>query len=882
MLKRKLTEHLAECFFSGEKLNSCMWNLLTTREGQTTSTGTYAQQIFHSLVESLENRYPREHRLTDVRLLVSQTCTDALFSTPELPWLDDLYNQLMIRKNSIISYHENEVNAYVKLAAGLDPTLLVGWHLAQWITETPQPDPISIVRTVTQQTSFFAPTGNSERSFAEGHVHLGGATTDDAVLGDIIFLNKQIADTKSKKLHWYNDEVSKLKILVEKAQAILASVIKTESGAKLELGEHSNPMEDKTRLTDWELIHKNNSHAASTESNWLLSQLAQAINLRSKNTWLWLQLFLCRRYQETSTHPTQRIAILCFWQVINILRRTLIMDSQGLARFAERYYRAPLKTKPFDNQNRIDRLWGGENDLVELKSNPEAFKPELAAELTQYLCSLAKTPLPKPPYIFGECEVKLDNEIKSTFNKWQYCGHFIRSGFANKDKRDSKKIWKTAEKIVRNLSSSIGWNRPEFLGGKLNPNFDFKPAKWFRGLDVAGDENEHKIEWFAPALRWLRSDVLASKQTLNINKSFHFSIHAGEDYAHPVSGMRHIDETVKFCDMYDGDRLGHALALGIEPQLWIERQGEMILSVDEHLDNLVWLWHYCSLLSGTISVAQKAQPLLTRRIERFWNECRWWQEPDLMRSKSLATSSSKFEKPELSSVTNDELFYAWQLRRNCFYHWTEVQNSGLFEKKDKLALPDYEKLADPNNVATKLYLARHKWLALGANDKLVIVRQGEAHDACNIASKSGTAAFLEDIETPVELEFMHALQDWLLNEYNNQGLIIETNPTSNVYIARLNDYTEHPIFRWNPPESSALEAGGKANRYGLRRGPMKVLINTDDPGIMPTTLRTEYALLHDAALKLKVGHTDAENWLKDIRKFGVEQFHRNHLDIFDG
>ena len=68
-------------------------------------------------------------------------------------------------------------------------------------------------------------------------------------------------------------------------------------------------------------------------------------------------------------------------------------------------------------------------------------------------------------------------------------------------------------------------------------------------------------------------------------------------------------------------------------------------------------------------------------------------------------------------------------------------------------------MADQRNLKyiPKLYLARHKWLELGANDKLVIVRQGEAHDACNIANKSGTAAFLEDIETPVELEFMHAL-----------------------------------------------------------------------------------------------------------------------------
>lgn len=55
---------------------------------------------------------------------------------------------------------------------------------------------------------------------------------------------------------------------------------------------------------------------------------------------------------------------------------------------------------------------------------------------------------------------------------------------------------------------------------------------------------------------------------------------------------------------------------------------------------------------------------------------------------------------------------------------------------------------------------------------------------------------LEDVDTLAELDFMHALQDCLLTEYDKVGLIIETSPTSNVYIARLNSHTEHPIFRW--------------------------------------------------------------------------------------
>ena len=172
---------------------------------------------------------------------------------------------------------------------------------------------------------------------------------------------------------------------------------------------------------------------------------------------------------------------------------------------------------------------------------------------------------------------------------------------------------------------------------------------------------------------------------------------------------------------------------------------------------------------------------------------------------------------------------------------------------------------------------------------MVVVRMGDeaaAHDGFNT---KGYATFdqkaadniLEDVDTSAELDFMHALQDWLLTEYDKLGLIIEANPTSNVYIARLKSYVEHPIFRWCPPDESKLNKGAEANVYGLRRGPVRVLVNTDDPGIMPTTLRTEFLLLREAATELGIGRTVAERWLQELRIFGIEQFQRTHLPVFE-
>jgi hypothetical protein len=136
------------------------------------------------------------------------------------------------------------------------------------------------------------------------------------------------------------------------------------------------------------------------------------------------------------------------------------------------------------------------------------------------------------------------------------------------------------------------------------------------------------------------------------------------------------------------------------------------------------------------------------------------------------------------------------------------------------------------------------------------------------------------VETSLEVEFMHALQDWLIDHLDRNGIVIETNPTSNVYIGRFTCHAEHPIFRWYPPDEQTLKPGGPNNLYGLRRGPFKLCINTDDPGIMPTTLRTEYALLREAALAHGVSRTQAEEWLERIRQFGLAQFHQKHETLW--
>ncbi|MFM5523737.1 MULTISPECIES: antiviral RADAR system adenosine deaminase RdrB [Aeromonas] len=909
MLHRTLTEHAAECFFGDKELAAWLWNNLLKPANELESGRWHQLQadFYHLLVERVEARYPREHRLTDVRQLMGRMLDGHLLLTPALPWLDELQQRLLQRNGDLLCYREGEVQAYVRLAAGLDPTLLAGWHLAQWLDEIPRPDAHDIRRVVSAQTAFFAPPGNPSLPFAEGHVHWGGISADSAILDARIF------ETLSNKEKKQNERVNSLPPLLKQARRLLVLLLNQNLDWTVIHELATDPIDAKGHWPDLPSLQDSQRTASVGSADWLLGEFANAMGKQHSNRWLWLYIYLCRCYLQQTTNPKKRSAILCFWQNVNQLRRGLIMDGQGLTRFVEQYSNSAFKkgvSPTGGDAHKVGIVWSGANDVAEVKSNltsfddkaPNGIKPlfneTFATKIATELVEKAKLQLPPPPFIFGEHEIPLDGKTLASIQameRWQFCGHFSRSQPHNQNQRskpNSKKLWQEAELVMETQCRASSWAIPKLLGGTLNPNFHFQPARWFRGLDVAGDENALKIEWFAPVLRWLRSGFKPQSDGERASTGFHLSIHAGEDYAHPASGMRHIDETVRFCEMREGDRLGHALALGIVPKQWAAGQGEMMLPLDEHLDNLVWLWHHASVLSGVLPLAQQVLPLFERRIARFWRWSTWWQVPDLMADDNCNESIdplANFEHASLRDATPNDLYQAWYLRRNCHFRLKSLSGAWPVDSRELSALPDHQELNEQLSLASQLYQARHTWLSKVTEAPLVIVRMGdEASAHVGFVPKESTkvgrkadGGILEDVETPAELDFMHALQDWLLTEYDKLGLIIEANPTSNVYIARLQSHAEHPIFRWYPPDESVLERGAAANLYGLRRGPVRVLVNTDDPGIMPTTLRTEFLLLREAALELKVGRTVAERWLETLRQFGIEQFHRNHLPVFE-
>ncbi|GGE70830.1 adenosine deaminase [Paenalcaligenes hominis] len=100
-------------------------------------------------------------------------------------------------------------------------------------------------------------------------------------------------------------------------------------------------------------------------------------------------------------------------------------------------------------------------------------------------------------------------------------------------------------------------------------------------IDAAGNELHAGPEVFAPLYRDLRLKGLSC-----------FTYHAGEDFKHLLCGMRQVYEAMHFLDLRAGDRIGHATAIGIHPQLWLERAASRHqIGRGDLLDNLVFAHH---------------------------------------------------------------------------------------------------------------------------------------------------------------------------------------------------------------------------------------------------------------------------------------------------
>ena len=334
------------------------------------------------------------------------------------------------------------------------------------------------------------------------------------------------------------------------------------------------------------------------------------------------------------------------------------------------------------------------------------------------------------------------------------------------------------------------------------------------GIDACSNELGCRPETFATEFRFLRnfnSSLFNNDSYLieNSNRTqLSLTYHAGEDFWDIADGLRAIDETESFFGIKRGDRIGHALALGVDPNTHYQRkQNESIINKQEYLDNLVWLLYRSqdfnvSLENSLLRSLQRTAEILLKEIYGDIINKRKWHV-DLL-----------------------DYYNSMKLRGDSPY----LYKTGTFVKP-KTTLLTYDSFC-VNHLDAGLTNYRHDDLLAGLyfyyEYNPEVKRKGN-----------------ETICIPIDSAYIHLITDMQIAmqfDLEKKGIIIECNPSSNVLIGTFGKYSKHPIFRFN-------DNGLGLTKY--KNPQLHVCVNTDDLGVFDTSLEFEYALIYQALRSLQ-------------------------------
>ena len=344
-----------------------------------------------------------------------------------------------------------------------------------------------------------------------------------------------------------------------------------------------------------------------------------------------------------------------------------------------------------------------------------------------------------------------------------------------------------------------------------------------RGLDVARDELGIPTWVLVPLFRHLLDESARVSILDGAGPPLKLTAHVGEDFRHLQEGLRRIYEQVHYVLDGNGGRLGHAIALGVDPQSWAESVGSIFMPAEERLWDLVWEWRMYSKHRIKPEYAAKAP---AGRMNVLLNQVRNLSNHIYKRTYQI-----------------EELAEAYHLLHRFLVKPYATQSSV------------------DGGFAVFMNAAQHI--------KTEVVRRHPVHNRPRVGKIIETyltdeAVFrrgqtLIDVSIQMdEVAALLALQNGLRCGISQRGIVVEVNPSSNLFIGDLLDLRNHPILRLFPPSP---ETDGPP--------PVAIALGSDDPLTFSTQLLREYTLLHQAARAAGYSEHAAQDWLESIRCIGM-------------
>lgn len=341
------------------------------------------------------------------------------------------------------------------------------------------------------------------------------------------------------------------------------------------------------------------------------------------------------------------------------------------------------------------------------------------------------------------------------------------------------------------------------------------------GIDAAAVEHETEPWVFAPVFRQARScrKIIPCSNSGKYIQNIGFTYHVGEDFRHIVSGLRHIDEVLTHFDYRSGDRLGHAIALGVNIDELVARQGTVAIPIMEHLENLLWMWKYVNISSDIEEIPNNLEFMIMEMARKIYND-------------------------EINGV---DAHFLWRVYQKKFEEVEPCKDK--FIKNGKCILLDHESSDSGNDTMFNKFLCSH---------------------FC--------PCYYERYKKPIfvsmndNVQFYKELQKSLIKKVERMGIYVETNPSSNAAIGDISSILEHPILRLN---NRGLDSIQKTDSCVL------TTINSDDPLVFSTFVENEIAYIYYALLSEGCKREEALEWIDKIRLHGINSsFIKNKKNFY--
>jgi len=364
-----------------------------------------------------------------------------------------------------------------------------------------------------------------------------------------------------------------------------------------------------------------------------------------------------------------------------------------------------------------------------------------------------------------------------------------------------------------------------------------------RGYDTCSGEIGCRPEVFGQFYRQLQ----AYNKRCGLEQ-VHFTYHVGEDFLDIFSGLRAVDEAVRFCQLPRHSRIGHGMVLGIDVRdYYTLKKNSSVLEKQEILDNVAWILGFCEEYGIVIGNAKKELSVLfSKYLDEIYGIPKRPKLTEEMQDAQLEVAIAK-EEDYLESMN---YYNAWKLRGDRPEEYLAVGHDIGVDITEECCFREGNKLGEIRNqkVCQKYYRDYHF--------DSTVRKKGSQVDIWKVSEQYYLLA------TRIQEELRLIL--------SKKEIAVECNPSSNYFIGPFQRYDEHPMLRMY---------GKNLSDYPSSR--LSVSINTDDQGIFHTSLEMEYAIMYTALSKSRnqqglsrYSTEEIRKWFKDINEFGKQQvFH---------